>query len=125
MNKVALVLEPEYGERLIGLAAGSHVWVVNTPTNRAAATEYWSRNPGHRVETGITTFKYAEEASRLETYLGILDRLDLHHAEYSSNPPYSELEVIGLPLTKKAKLAARDLGFVRFEQTAEGFRAVP
>lgn len=123
MNKVALVFEPEYGRKLAPLAAVSHVWVVDTPANRAAASEYWAQNPGHKVEAGITTFKYSEGASRLGAYLGILATVDLHHGTYSSNPPYSELEVIGVPLTDEAKSATRDLGFMRFEPTAEGFRA--
>ncbi len=123
MNKVALVLEPEYGGKLAPLAAASHVWVVDTPANRAAASEYWARNPGYSVASGITTFKSSESASRLETCLGILATVDLHHGAYSSNPPYSELEVIGVPLTDEAKSVVQGLGFERFETTPAGFRA--
>jgi hypothetical protein len=123
MNKVALVLEPDYGSKLASLAAISHVWVVDTPANRVAASEYRALNPKHKLETGITTFKAPENASQLETCLGILATVDLHHGEYSSTPPYSELEVIGVPLTDEVKSAIRDLGFGRFEATAEGFRA--
>jgi hypothetical protein len=119
MNKVTLVLEPEYGEKLARLAAASHVWVVDTPANRGAASEYWAQNPNHKAESGITTFKVSEDVSRLETFLGILATVDLHHGAYSSNPPYSELEVIGVPLTGEAKSAVRGLGFGRFEPTAE------
>jgi hypothetical protein len=123
MKKVAIVLDPDYGNKLASLAAGAHVWIVDTPANRAAASEYWAQNARHKVESGVTTFKFSENASRLETCLDILATVDLHHGEYSSNPPYSELEVIGLPLTDKAKSAIKDLGFGRFETTAEGFRA--
>jgi hypothetical protein len=123
MNKVALVLEPDYGGKLASLAAISHVWVVDTPANRAAASAYRALNPKHKLEAGVTTFKASENASRLETCLGILVTVDLHHGEYSSTPPYSELEVIGVPLTNEVKSAIRDLGFGGFEATAEGFRA--
>ncbi len=123
MNKVALVLEPEYSKKLAPLAAASHVWVVDTPANREAASEYRAQKPNHKAESGITTFKFSEDESRLETFLGILATVDLHHGAYSANPPYSELEVIGVPLTSEAKSAVRGLGFGRFETTAEGFRA--
>ncbi len=123
MNKVALVLEPDYGGKLAPLAAISHVWVIDTPANRAAASEYRALNPRHKPETGITTFKSSESASRLETCLGILSAVDLHHGEYSSHPPYSELEVIGVPLSDEVKSAIKDLGFRRCEVTADGFRA--
>ena len=45
-----------------------------------------------------------------------------HHGQYSCNPPYSVFEVIGAPLTRAAKLAIKNLGFMKFETTAEGFQ---
>lgn len=123
IDKVVLVLEPEYGEKLAQLATDSEVWVVDTPTNRAAASEYWKQNSTHLARLGITTFKFSPDASRLETFLAILETVDLHHAGYSSNPAYSELGIIGLPLTRPAIQALRELGFAKFESSAEGFRA--
>lgn len=123
MNEVTLVLDPDYNDKLSSLAAVSHVWVIDTPANRAAASAYWAQNPKHKVETGITTFKSSENESRLESCLKMLDTIDLHHEEYASNPPYSILEVIGLPLTDEVKSAVEDLGFGTFETTVEGFRA--
>jgi hypothetical protein len=123
INKVTLVLEPDYGDRLASLAAVSHVWVMDTSANRTAALEYWAQNPKPKVETGITTFKSMEDESRWESCLKMLDTIDLHHGRYSSNPPYSVFDVIGCPLTKAVKSAVEDLGFIRFEKMIEGFRA--
>ena len=122
INKVTLVLEPNYGDGLASLAAISHVWVIDTPANRTAASEYWAQNPKAEVETGITTFKSMDE-SRWESCLKMLDTIDLHHGKYSSNPPYSVFDIIGCPLTKAVKSALEDLGFTRFEEMVEGFRA--
>jgi hypothetical protein len=58
-NKVALVLEPDFGDRLASLAGTSHVWVIDTPTNRTTALEFWSQDPKSEVERGITTFKFS------------------------------------------------------------------
>src|SRR6185312_2885327 len=89
MNKVTLVLVPDFGDRLASFAAISHVWVIDTPANHTAASEYWAQNPKSGVERGITTFKYSEGESRWESCLNMLATIDLHHDEYSSNPPYS------------------------------------
>ncbi len=123
MNKVTLVLDPNYGDKLASLAAVGHVWIIDTLVNRAAASEYWARNPKHQVETGITTFKSSENESGLESCLNILETIDLHHGKYSSNPPYSVLEIVGLLLTDDVKSAIEVLGFRAFETTVEGFRA--
>jgi hypothetical protein len=122
INKVALVLDPDYGDKLTSLADVSHVWVIDTPSNRTVASEYWALNPTHQAELGITTFS-SENKSRLESCLKILETVDMHHGPHSSDPPYSVLEVIGLPLTDEAKAAIEDLGFETFETTVAGFRA--
>ena len=123
MNKVILVLEPAYGNRLVPLASTGHVWVIDTPENRVAASGHWAQRPEHKVEYGVTTFKSSGDATRLEMCLGILGTIGLHHGEYASNPPYSVLEVVGLPLTDEAQSAVEDFGFRSFESTTEGFRA--
>ena len=122
INKVALVLDPDYGDKLTSLADVSHVWVIDTPSNRAVASEYWAQNPTYQAELGITTFN-SENKSRLESCLNILEAVDTHHGPHSSDPPYSVIEVIGLPLTDDAKAAIEGLGFETFETTVEGFRA--
>ena len=123
INKVALVLDPNYGDKLTSLAGRSHVWVIDTPVNRAAASEYWAQNPTDEPEWGITTFNFSANESRFESCLNILETVDLHHGPYSCDPPYSVLDVIGVPFTDEAKAAIEDLGFETFETTVEGFRA--
>ncbi|HET6977665.1 MAG TPA: hypothetical protein VFI24_15145 [Pyrinomonadaceae bacterium] len=119
INKVALVLDPDYGAKLTSLAEAAHVWVIDTPANRAVT----SKNRTYDCGSGITTFKSADNASRLKSCLNILPMIDLHHGRHSCNPPYSVLDVIGVPLNANAKRAIKDLGFERFETTVEGFRA--
>jgi hypothetical protein len=120
-NKVALVLDSNFGERLSELASGSHVWLIETPQNKAAAIKYWARHPEREVEKGITTFKSSADSSILDKCLGILPTIDLHHGEYSSDPAYSRLEVIGLSLSDSVESALREFGFRIFEATGEGF----
>ena len=122
-NKVTLVVNSDYGEKLASLAISSHVWVVDTPGNRSAASKYWAQNPKHKVETGITTFRSSANESLLESCLKMLDTIDLHHGETSSNPPYSVFEVIGCPLSNVLRSAIEAFGFKNFEATVEGFQA--
>jgi hypothetical protein len=123
VKRVTLVLDPDYGDKLSLLAEVSHVWVIDTPANRTAASIYWSQNPKSDTEQGITTFKSFENEAGAESCLKMLDTIDLHHGKYSSHPPYSVFEVIGSPLTKPIKSALEGLGFTTFEAMAEGFRA--
>ena len=120
LHKVVLVLDPNFGQRLTDLASHSHVWIVDTPANRLIAEKYWQDNPEHKLETGITTFKVNDNETVEEMSLRILDSIDLHHGQYSSDPPYSRLEIIGLSVTQEIKCTLEELGFEVIEQTAGG-----
>ncbi len=123
VNKVALVFDPNLGDKLEPLASHSHVWIIDTPHNQAIAKKYWQTHPLHKRETGVTTFKFSDSQTTEELCLSMLDTVDLHHGEYSSNPPNSILEIVGLPRSKEIQAALEELGFKVFEPTPDGFRA--
>ena len=123
INKVILVLDRNYGEELSHRAAESHVWLIDSVANRAAASDYRALHGGSKVETGVTTFTAAEVDSSSETCLKILDQIDLHHGKHSADTPYSVLEVVGAQLSGPVKVAIEKLGFSEFEPTGNGFRA--
>src|SRR4030095_16324319 len=120
-NKVSLVLDRNYGERVHSLIATGSVWVVDTAANRMAATEYWELEPRSERQASVTTFKYVEDDSASATCLKILNVIDLHHGKYSGG--YSVLEIIGAPLGEELQSAITGLGFTKFESTADGFGA--
>ena len=120
-NKVWLVVDPNYGQRLLSLVATGAVWIIDTEANRMAVEEYWSLNPNARPEESVTIFKYSVEDTAGETCLNILGVVDLHHGESSSG--YSVLEVIGAPMNKELVAAITELGFTQFVKTESGFRA--
>ena len=120
-NKVALVVDPNYGQRLLDLVGtGAAVWIIDTETNRTAAKSYWSLNL-HAKPEYLTIFNYSVDHTATETCLTILPVVDLHHGESSSG--YSFLEIIGVKLNKRLRSAVTELGFRVFVKTAEGFRA--
>ena len=53
-----------------------------------------------------------------------LDTIDLHHATYSANPPYTVLDVIGTLITARLRAELGEYGFDDFQETPQGFRAV-
>src|SRR5262245_46789716 len=109
---VAIVLETDLGDRLGELAARMPVWIVDTPANRAAAQRYWAHNPGRPHTEGVTTFVL--DASRPDDLADVLSEVDLHHGEYSHDPPYSVVEVFGADLTPALRQAFAEFGLTRF-----------
>jgi hypothetical protein len=124
INTVILVLARNYGAELSRVPMDGHVWLIESPANREAAASYRALQPESNVETGVTTFTVADDDTGSEACLKILETIDLHHGEYSSDPPYAVLEIVGAPLSRPVKKAIEALGFIRFESTDIGFRAL-
>lgn len=94
-HKVAIVVDREFSNQLSGLASTMHVWVCDTPSNRAAAGAIWDDDPNYDLESGVTTFDFSTEASATENVNAVLGEVDLHHGEYSHDPPWSVIQVFG------------------------------
>ena len=124
---VALVLDPEFGDRLNLVAARTHVWAVGTPTNRGVAEEMWEALPKpfeYSIESGVTTFDPALGAGPEEWCKAILGTIDQHHDDMSHGPGYSVLEVYGLQFNERLHPVFGQLGFSLIEETRYGFRAI-
>jgi hypothetical protein len=90
--RVFVVLDRDYGERLLELARSGPVWIVDTPQNRAVAQNLWAANPNRNHLEGVTTFKAGDDCSSEETLINELDTIDLHHGSYSADPPHTVLK---------------------------------
>jgi len=122
--RVFVVLDRDYGERLLELARSGPVWIVDTPQNRAVAQNLWAANPNRNQLEGVTTFKAGDDCSNEETLIDELDTIDLHHGSHSADPPYTVLEVIGTPISERLKAELSHYGFNKFQPTGEGFRTL-
>ena len=122
--RVFVVLDREYGERLLGPAGKGPVWVVDTALNRAEAQKLWAAHPSRSYLDAVTTFKTGDNCSPEETLINELDTIDEHHGIYSADPPYTVLEVIGTAATERIRAELARFGFNRFEPSPDGFRAV-
>jgi hypothetical protein len=110
--RVAIVVDAAFGARLAALAERVHVWIRSSPANLAAAESVWrSRtNLPSSLDAGARTFTCAAGASPEEALLGVLESVDLHHGEYSHDPPWSVLEVLGCAPTAAVEVAAAEYG---------------
>jgi len=121
---VAVVLDPNFGDRLGDLSAGMPVWIVDTPVNRAAAEAIWASRPALTQFDGVTTFRI-DRGSAPEVWLaGVLPDVDLHHGEYSHVPPYAGIEVFGAGVTLVVREALGQLGIGNITERPGGFLAM-
>jgi hypothetical protein len=122
---VAIVLDPEFGDRIDPIASRVHAWVVDSPANHAAAEGIWQRNQDEpsSIENGVTTFGVALNGSRKHWCEEVLGTIDLHHGEDSHVPPLSVLEVYGLPFSEPLRSRFSEYDFTVFQPTDYGFRA--
>ena len=122
--KVVVIVDRDFGKRLFDLPPDTPVWIVNTPSNEAAAREYWREHPKRSHLTGVTVFNAPASAPPEQMLLSNIDTIDLHHGVYSADPPFTQIEVIGSPLTEQIKEGLADYGFHHFQITEAGFAAV-
>ena len=86
-DKVLLIFDPHFGDKLRPLTSGSPIWIINSSENDAVAHDLWNDKVGN-----ITTFRPAD-------FTELLGTVDDHHAGWK------ELEVIGETLTDSASKA--------------------
>jgi len=99
------------------------VWLVDTPANRARAETYWRSHPEPSIDRGITTFTVRERAEPDQIVLEALGPLDLHHGEYSHNPPWDLVEIYGATPTVVLREVLEDMGVTEVSSIPGGFCA--
>lgn len=120
--KVVVVVDENYGERLAGVSSDVPVWIVDTPGNRPVVERIWRERRAESHLTGVTLFN-SYGSTPEQRFLAEIDTIDLHHGEYSADPPYSILEVIGVRLTPAIKTELAEYGFDQFGESQDGFIA--
>jgi hypothetical protein len=121
---VAVVVDGDLAPELENLARTCPVWSVRTPETKAVARRLWDaalpRAPG-APEAGLTLFD--PDGTPEESLLSILNTVELHHGEYSQNPPVNVIEVFGTNATAASEEALAALGFAEVHRSAHGFTA--
>jgi len=123
-GSVLVVMDPNFGERLRQLwQPGRPAWIAMSPVNEPTVRSLWISHPDTDYLTGITGFNFDPDTLPESSFLNYLGTIDLHHGPYSSETPYTALEVIGTRLAIDVREALAELGFDEFVEHADGFSA--
>ena len=76
---------------------------MDTSVNRNVAQQIWAADPKQSHLEGVTTFKFHQGSSPEDILINELDTIDLHNGTYSSSPPYTVIQVIGVGISAKVK----------------------
>ncbi len=118
---VALVLDPEFGERLQGLVEHAPVWALNSPTNRAATEWLWEKEPDTRKR--ITLFDVPDYPLDTQEFIGVVASIVAQRSQHGE-APMEQVEVIGMELFPDLNGALLEFGFRMVEPTVRGFKAL-
>lgn len=118
---LAVVLDPEYGERLQGLVERMPIWALNSTTNRAAAEWIWEKEEAARKR--ITLFDVTDYPLDTQDFIGVLASIEGERKKHGA-PAVRDLEVIGMELFPDLNGALLEFGFQTIETTVSGFKAV-
>lgn len=121
--RVIVVVDRDYGQRLLALPPDVPVWIVDTPNNVPAIKQRWVESPEGNHLTGVASFKTSADRTPEQMFLEDFDTVDLHHGAHSADPPYTVLEVIGVSATAAIKAELAKYGFQDYEVTEAGFIA--
>jgi len=118
MPQVALIVSPTSVEQISKLAHEMPVWMSESLISGDALAEMRATSP-----FTVTTFSVSAGERAGDTVNRMVGDLDEHHCEVPQQPRYQTLRVVGARLDDVPLSSLRDLGFVRFDQTSEGFLA--
>ncbi len=120
-SPLLVILNPDYGERLREVWPKRPVWIGMSSANEPAIRSLWAtRSP---LDPMLTGFRFDAGIAPEDSFLAELDAIDLHHGPHSTSTPYTELEVIGAPLTAGIRRALSQIGFTEFDANQNGFIA--
>jgi hypothetical protein len=122
-TRLLVVLDPDFGDRLRDIPLGQPAWVIMSAANEPVVRSLWTTQSAPDHLTGITGLRSDSDLCAEDRFLDELYVIDLHHGPYSTNTPYTELEVVGVDLTATIRAALAHFGFNQFTQARNGFVA--
>ena len=92
-----------------------------SPANEPIVRSLWQTRPDVGSVDGITGFKFDASVAAEESFIDILDQIDLHHGPHSTPNPYTELEVMGVRFKPSVRLLLSSIGFTELIVGDQGF----
>jgi len=97
MYTVYFILDENFGEKALKIAENHPVWLPDTAHNRLAASKckFEARDRAWN-DYGVTFYKPGTGYTREELFFEMIRTVDEHHNEYSHQPSWQRLIVIGV-----------------------------
>src|SRR5882762_3517508 len=111
---VVLVVDRNFGSKLVELANKVHTWIVDTPVNLPAVQEMRAKGKPFSLQYGVTVFDDVALAPD-ELAESMLGSIDEHH------PDWNRLEVWGCRCTPLLQMALTEMGCTSIQDVADGF----
>jgi hypothetical protein len=111
---VTLVVDPNFGKRANAQASIGPLWVIESPSNRAAIEGLWNSGPSP-FENAPTLFNAVSGRTPEDAAMWEISMVDDHHPEWRT------FEVVGAGLSQKLIDALIQCAPGTAKETAEGF----
>ncbi len=117
---VAIVIGSAFSN-LEELAKQMHVWAPESPEYASIAER--CKSAPYSNEHGITFYYFDEFEEAEDTFLTLIETVDLHHGAFKHDPPWSFIEVHGVKPTPEISKALEELGVTNVKDLPDGFLA--
>lgn len=114
--RVTVVVDREFGERLLSVHPEAPLWVIRSATNTPLVQQVWAEAKSSRTGCRVTEF-VAEEPAPEDALVRVLGMVEEHH------PDWSELTVVGAAASATLEKTLARYGFSRVEPNERGFTA--
>ncbi len=121
LTTVAIVLDNGFAAALHGLAAQMPVWIVDSPGNRRAIEDEWTRRRRDGAERELSVFRLIDGLTTLDHIVALLRTINAAHGPGAQAPPFTTLLVYGAEADAITSASIRALGGGEPRQIADGF----
>lgn len=115
---VALVLDSNFGDRVLTLAQAMPVWIISSPVNDRAVADLRPKFDDGR----LTILLRRPDENTADTLARALIAIDEHHGGSGQADAYEVIEVHGANELPSEELS-KELGFRSVVSTLHGFKA--
>jgi|SRR6266850_369566 len=125
-DEIALVLDYQFGDRLLALARSMPVYAVSSPQNKAAVNQAWDEllgKEGFLMAFGATSFD-TKSADLDDVVAEALDLIEFAHGFEAGERPYTRLHIYGATgASPVLEASLAEYGFVDLKETKYGLLA--
>ncbi len=124
MYRIILVVDEQFGSRVLELVRTAYVWLVESVENDRWAKEAWKspQDTDDSLLHGLSTFKREQEETCDALIIRLIDMIDEHHGEFAHDPEWSAIDVLGASPSNAIQEAAIAYGVYRCQAIPGGFR---